>query len=145
MEGSESHMLEWGSVAGSSDRRRRSRGRERIPDFILEGEWQRTGRDGSIPKQSMWASVLVDGAKRGPDDSSLSAFGGAAAGSVARVSVSRGPGPGRTVGFAKLPVQVGVHDLWPEDQETRTRDSSWKRKGSGTGSVTRFEANGNRR
>jgi hypothetical protein len=134
-------MLEWGSVAGSSDRRRRSRGREHIPDFILEGEWQRKGRDGSIPKQSMWASVIVDCAKRGSDDSS--ACGGAAAGSVARVSVSRGPGPGRTVGFAKLPVQVGVHDLWPEDQETR--DSSWKRKGSGTGSVTRFEANGNRR
>jgi hypothetical protein len=76
-----SRMPEWGSrlVAGSPDRC--SRGRERIPSSILDGEklWK-----GERRKQRTRASVRV-GAR--------SACGGAA-GSVARVSVTRGVAAG---------------------------------------------------
>ena len=39
-------MLEWGLVAGSPDRR--SRGRERIPSSILEGEKLWKGETGAV-------------------------------------------------------------------------------------------------
>ena len=75
-----SRMPEWGLVARSPDRC--SRGRERIPNSILDGEklWK-----GERRKQRTRASVRVG---------SRSACGGAA-GSVARVSVTRGVAAGR--------------------------------------------------
>ena len=74
-----SRMPEWGLVAGLLDRC--SRGRERIPNSILDGEklWK-----GERRKQRTRASV------RGGARSAC----GRAAGSVARVSVTRGVAAG---------------------------------------------------
>jgi hypothetical protein len=80
-----SRMPEWGSrlVARSPDRC--SRGRERIPNFILDGENLWKG-DSERRKQRTRASVRVG---------SRSACGGAAGSvTVARVSVTRGVAAG---------------------------------------------------
>jgi hypothetical protein len=100
-----SRMPEWGLVAGSPDRC--SRGRERIPNSILDGEKLWKGEP-ERRKQRTRASVRV-GAR--------SACGGAAA-RVARVSVTRGVAAGRYAGAGGSP-----------QLEAAQIDRSWERKG----------------